>query len=294
MNRRNELHGALAIVAAALGIDFVSGRALAAFYAQTGRASWLGICLSAAVFGLMTGMIARLARRCGAQNVGELLNRLPGGGVGKGAHVLYGLILLLAAGMLATSAGRMSALTVPVMHADLLGGAAAVLAAGVIAFTGARSMKALGGILVVLMLGFELSLLLFAELPATPRYEIELRLRDNWAVALGFAMLHTAACLCLSTGTAVKFSGGRMRPGRLGGWTGAVYGLMLAVGNAVLMAKDERILALELPFVALSADWGGAGFYLNAGLGWVFCTFSLAGLIYGLMPGYDGANSLGK
>lgn len=294
LNRENELHGALGIVAAALGMDFVSGRSLAAFYAQTGQVGWLGVCLSAVLFGLLIGLLARLAKRSGAQSVGELLSRLPGGGAGKGMFILYGLILLLAAGMLVTSAGRMGALALPVQQADLLAGALALLAAGVLAFAGKSALKALGGALVLLMLVFELALLFFAELPATPRYEIELRLKDNWAAALGFALLHTTACLCLSAGIAVKISGGRTSPARLGWHAGMLFGVLLGVGNAVLMARDVRILALKLPFVALSADWGGAGFYLSAGIGFLFCVFSLAGLIYGILPGRDAANFRGK
>lgn len=284
MNRGNETHGALAIAAAALGIDFVSGRALAAFYAQTGRASWLGIVFSTVLFGVMVGAIAHTARRSGARSVGELLSRLPGGGMGKGAQLLYACILLLAAGMLVTSAGRMGALTVPVQHANLLGGALALLTAAVIAFAGSRMLKAIGGALVILMLALEIALLLFADLPETPRYEIELRLQGNYPVALAFAALHTAAGICMSAGLAVRFADGRCRSARLGSCAGGFYGLLLGLGNAVLMAEDERILGLKLPFVALCADWGGAGFYLSAGLGWMFCVFSLAGLIYGLLP----------
>lgn len=278
------MYGALAVVAAALGMDFVSGQALAAFYAQTGRAGWLGIALSMLLFGLAVGAIAHVARRCGAQNVGELLSRLPGGGVGRGALLLYGCILLLAAGMLVTSAGHMCALAVPVRHVDLLGGALALLAAAVLAFAGKCMMKAVGGALALMMLVLEAALLLFADLPDTPRYAIELRLQGNYPAALIFAALHTAAGICLSAGLAVRFADGRCRAVRLGSRAGLVYGLLLGLGNAVLMTEDVRILGLQLPFVALCADWENAGFYLNTALSWMFCVFSLAGLICGLLP----------
>ena len=294
MKRESELAGVLAIVAAGLGIDFVSGRVLAAFYAQTGHASWLGIGLAAMMYGLVTGMIVHMARRCGAQSVTQLLNRLPGGGMGKGAHALYGFILVLAMGMLLRSAGHMGALVLPVRRADLLGGALALLAAGVIAFAGERSVKTVGVLLVLLMIGFEIALLMLAQVPETFHYEIELRLKDNWIAAVGFALLHAAACLCLSAGLTVRFSGGRVRAGYMGVWAGLVYGCMLAAGNAALMARDERILVLKLPFVALSAGWGSVGFYLNAGLNWLFCVFAMAGLVYGLMPVCSRAKSLGK
>lgn len=284
----------MALVAAALGIDFVSGRALATFYAQMGDVSWAGIALSGVLYGLMIAQVVRLSRRCGAQSAGEFLNRLPGGGMGKGTYLLYICIMLLAAGMLVCSAGEMGALVLPVHRAGLLGGALAVLAACIIAFAGGEVLQRIGGTLILLMLVFELALLMFAQLPDAPHYEIELRLQNNWYAALGFALLHTAACLCLSAGLAVKLSGGRIRAGRMGMCAGVVFSLMLTAGNGVLMARDERILALKLPFVALSADWGGVGFYLNTGMSWLFCVFSLAGLIYGFLPVRCRANPLGK
>lgn len=294
LRKGNEWKTAPALVAAALGIDFVSGQALAAFYGQLGRASWLGVLVSALVFGCMTGFIAAQGRCSGAGNVGGFFARLPGGGLGKGAGLLYGLVVILAGGMLMTSAGRMAALALPVKRADWLGSAAALLIALVLAIAGGRALRAGGGILVLVMLGFELALLLFARLPDTPRYAIELRLRDNWIAALGFALFHTCACLCVVVGMLLKMCAGRLHPARLGSRAGVLFALLLAVGNAVLMRQDERILALQLPFVALSGDWGSAGFYLNAGLCWLFCVFSLAGLIYGVLPMRGGANSIGK
>lgn len=294
MKPGNEWKTAPALAAAALGIDFVSGQAMVVFYAQLGRASWLGVAASMLLFGGMTGFIASHARRSGAGSAGEFFARLPGGGLGKGAGVLYSLIVILAAGMLTASAGHMGALALPVRHADWLGGAAALLVALALAIGGGRALRGGGGILVLAMLGFELALLLFARLPDTPRYALELRLRENRLAALGFALLHTCACLCIVFGMLLKLSGGRLRPAKLGGCAGALFGLLLAVGNAALMGQDERILALKLPFVALAGDWGGVGFYLNTGLSWLFCVFSLAGLFYGVLPMGSGANSSGK
>ena len=282
------------LVAAALGIDFVSGCVPATFYGQMGRVSWLGILFSALLFGCMTAFITGQARRSGAGSAGGFLARLPGGGLGKGACLLYGAIVVLAAGMLTVSAGRMGALALPVRRADLLGAAAALAAALALALAGGGALRTAGGLLTLALLGLELALMLFAQLPEAPRYAVELRLRDNRAAALGFALLHTSACLCIVFGLLLKLSGGRLHPARLGGCSGALFGLTLGLGNAVLMARDERMLALKLPFVALSRAWGSAGFYLSAGLGWLFCAFSLAGLIYGILPLGRGANSIGK
>lgn len=294
LNRQNEFGGALAITAAALGIDFVSGRALAAFYAQMGRMSWLGIGFSVLLFGAAIGFFARLARRSGTRCIWDLLRRLPGGGMGRGTFFLYAGVVLLGAGMLMKSAGHMGALMLPLRRAELLSAALALALAGFLAFTGEHSIRMLGGLLAMAMLGFEGLLLLSGEPAEALHYAVELHLKDSWVAALGFALLHTAVCLCMAVGVTVRLSKGRMRPGRLGSLSGAFYGLQLALGNAVFMARDEQILALRFPFVALSADWGSAGFYLSAGLGWLFCMFSLAGLIYGVLPGGSGAKLRGK
>ena len=81
---------------------------------------------------------------------------------------------------------------------------------------------------------------------------------------------------------------------RLGVCSGVFYALILILGNVVLTTQDERILALKLPFAALSAGLGKTGFYMNTGLGWMFCVFSLTGLIRGLLPVLGSTKTIGK
>lgn len=296
MGRWDELRGALAIASAAMGADFVSGRALTLFYAQTARASWLGVAISGLMFGLITGAISSLRRRCGADNLTELLRRIPGGGAGRGITIAYDLILAGAAALLISQAGGMGALTLPIRHAFACGAALALLTAAVIAVSGGAAMRTVGGAFVLMLALFEGALAVFGRLPNAPRmrYELELGLRDNWIAAILFALLHTAVCLCLSAGVTVKMSRGSMRPAWLGAYAGGAFAILLALGNAVLILREDELLALKIPFAALAAGWGTAGFYLSAGMIFLAAVISLAGILYGRISRPAGADLLGK
>ncbi|MBR1820281.1 MAG: hypothetical protein IJ769_01520, partial [Clostridia bacterium] len=63
MQKGGEARAALAVMASVAGTGYASGRELAVFFAQLGRASWAAIALAAAAFGLLTGLCARLASR---------------------------------------------------------------------------------------------------------------------------------------------------------------------------------------------------------------------------------------
>jgi uncharacterized membrane protein YkvI len=62
----------LAIVAAVAGTGYASGRELVLFFAQTGRAQWIGIGFAPVVFGLLTALLCR----CGAGASTERLRPL--------------------------------------------------------------------------------------------------------------------------------------------------------------------------------------------------------------------------
>ena len=81
MRKNGSGRAALAAIGAAAGTAFASGRALAGFYAQLGGLSWLAVGLSAAVFGMLTGLCAKHAARFGAGSLAELCRR----GLSRGA-----------------------------------------------------------------------------------------------------------------------------------------------------------------------------------------------------------------
>jgi len=291
MGFKRDAQSALAAVAVAMGLDYVSGRALAAFYAQTGEASWLGVVLSGVLFGLLTGAVSQLARRTGSGNLRMLLCRIPGGGVGNFVWIMYCMLLAAAGCMLLGEAAHAGALMLPVMHAGVIAAAFAFFLAGALALSGKGVLRRCGSIFVLLLLGFELAMLFFGKQPeAKLLYEIELKLRGSCLAAVVFAMLHTAVCVCVSAGVVVYFTEGSTRPARLGAFAGAAMLILLLAGNAALQASGAKILALKLPFVALGAGWGSAGFYFNGVMIIIASVLSLAGILQGFLPAAERRN----
>lgn len=289
MNRRDELPGALAITAAALGLDFSTGRVAAVFYAQTGRAAWLGAAVAALLFGLCTAGLARMAGRNCLRRLGDLPGRIPGG-PGMGSVALYGCILAASICLLAARAGEMGALVLPVRGGEFIGALAAMILAGCILLGGPGMLAAAGGSFLLLLAAFLLALLNWGSADGSFHYTLELHLRGSRFAAVGFAALHAAVCLCLSAGMTFCFAGRGVRAGRLGLWTGLLLFTFLCLANGVLASGEAERIALRLPFTALSSGWGTGGFYLSAGLNFLGSAVSLAGVGYVL----TGSNAIGK
>lgn len=286
MERCGHFSVALTAVAVALGADFATGRDLSAFYAQLGRACWLGVAGTAAVFASWTALLAYLGRRTGADALPGVFRRLPGGSVGGGITALYVAFLVISGAMSLAAAGHMGALMLPVRWGEAWGMVLAALLAAWIALGSEQGICRAGGVFVGCVALMELGLMLFGRMPASAglNFELEMKLRDNWGAALLFALVYGSVCACVSAGVVVRFSRGRIRPYRLGLWTGALLAILLAGGNAALMAQEEKLLLLQLPFVALASGWGALGFYLSAGLSYFAAVMMLGGLVYGLVP----------
>lgn len=285
MGLKREIQSSLASAAAALGLHYASGRAPAAFYAQMGRASWLGVALSALLFGLLSGAICGLARRTGSRNICRLFHRVPFG-TGRLIGALYGMLLFSAGCMLLGEAAHAGALMLPCAYAETIAAAFAALCALALAFSASDALLSAGSALALMLLAFEWALLCAARAPQLPApyFEVDLKLQGNAPAAIAFALLHACAGICLSAGMIVRFTDGGARPVRRGLLSGAAMLALLSAGNAALQAGGERSIALQLPFAAISSRWGGAGFYGCAGLMLALAILSLSGIIHGLLP----------
>lgn len=286
MKGRGEFLAALALAGTALGTDFISGRALAAFYAQMGRASWLGVGASALIFGGMLGFIVRLAQRSGARSMLEALRRMPGGGMGWPAEIVYICVVSGGIYMAIASAAHMGALSLPLRNASVYAVALCLVVALYIAIRGAGALCHASALLCTCALVYVGLLLFFGKGPddALLQWAMDLRLENNLIAAFVFALLHASVNLCLSMGTAVRIMNGRMRARRLGAYAACVYFVLLSLGNAVLRVRADEVLALKLPFVALSSLWGTAGFYFSVLLNFFAATVHVASLIYAILP----------
>lgn len=291
MGLKREIQSALASAAASLGLHYASGRALAAFYAQMGCASWAGIALSSLLFGLFSGAISGLARRTGSRNISVLFQRIPGG-AGKLIGALYGMLLFSGGCMLLGEAAHAGALALPCRHAEAMAAALAALCAGAMAISANEALLSMGSGLATMLLAFELALLCTASTVQMPAlyFKVDLKLQGNYLAAIVLALLHACIGICLNAGMIVRLTDGSTRPGRRGVLSGAAMLALLSAGNAALQAGGERIMALQLPFAAISSRWGSAGFYCCACLMLASAVLSLSGMIYGLLPGNQWSN----
>jgi len=197
--------------------------------------------------------------------------------------MLYCMLMFAACCMLLGEANHTGALMLPVKRAGALAAGIAALLAAVLALSSRGCMRAAGSVFVLLMLLFEAGLLFFAEPLKEPLlYELELHLCNNLPAALLFALLHTCVGICLSAAVIVRLSDGSTRPARFGIFAGAAMLILLLAGNAVLQSGSREMLALKLPFVALSGGWGSIGFYISALMMLAASVLSLSGILQGI------------
>ena len=147
-------------------------------------------------------------------------------------------------------------------------------------------LRAAGAAFVGLFALYELALACFARLDSLPGMQFVLvrKLGGSVPAALLFGALHAAMCASLSAGVALRAARSGARPAALGAWSGGAFFVLLIAGNAALRGQMDELLALEVPFVALSACWGSAGFWTSAAVIYLAAVTSLAGLFVGLLP----------
>ncbi len=290
MRAREDFTAAVAVTAVGTGLGFASGRTQAVFCAQTVHASWLGAVFSALVYGLLIAMLCHLKRRTGAQRLPGVYRRLLGCHAGKLIGGLYATALIVAAVLLLSAAAKVGALVLPLRRATLVGALAALLLAGIVATLGDGALVCVGGTYLTLLLMLELALWRFGGRPdpARLRFVVDLRLADS----LPGALILGALCACMSTalsaGVAVRTTGSRTSPCGTGLFCALLYLLVQLAGNTALQRQQQEVLSLRTPFVALTALWGTAGFYLSAGLIFLGAVAALAGILRALLP-KDGA-----
>lgn len=286
MRTREDFRTAAAITAVGCGLGFASGRTQAVFCGQTLRTSWLGAVFSALMFALLVFMLCHLKRRTGAQRFPGVYRRLLGCHAGRCIGVLYALALVVSASLLLNAAAKVGMLVLPVQNAARIAALAALLLAGMLAAVGECTLPVAGGAYLALLLALELALWRFggSPRPAQLQFVVELYLRDSLSAALVLGALCACMSAALAAGVAVRMTGGRNSPGGVGILCGLMYLLVQLAGNAVLQRQSVEVLCLRTPFVALTALWGTAGFYLSAGLIYLASVTALAGVLYALLP----------
>ena len=266
MRLDGELGVALAVVAAIVGAGFASGREIAAFFSQTGWASWAGVVCAAAAMGALAAMLAEFARRTGARGFPELYAAVMSPACGDAVRVLHGMTMLLTAAVMLTAGGELGALVVPIVRAYPLSLAGTLALGLLLSRRDFRPLRRLGAVLAPLVALFYLALALDGS-PAPVEglwmpVEAE-ELSGNLLAAMFLGFLYAALNAAMSGGVLAGLCRAGIRPRRVGWLTGTLLLLLLAPANAALVRGGAEARRLALPSVALAARWGMAGYYVS-------------------------------
>ena len=260
----------LAIVAAVAGTGYASGRELVLFFAQTGRAQWIGIGFAPVVFGLLTALLCRCGAGMGANSIAVLCKRLMGKRMGAVAGMLCG-------------AGEMGALALPVRYGWLWGAGIALLIALLVNLSGLRPLPWLG--LIVLTAG----VIFYGALAMDPRSPrvwmegaVQLALEDSWPASILLALAYGAMNAALASNVILRF-GQTARPWKVGLLCGSALLALLAVAAGAIARGGRLLLGQAMPTVILAARWGLAGFWICAAFSYLCAVTTLAAVVGGLI-----------
>jgi len=285
MEKRGAVRPTLAILAALAGTGYASGRELVLFFAQTGRAGWIGVCFAPVVFGVLAALLCRWAGEAGAEGFSGFCARLMGRRAGAVAAWLHGLLLGLTAVVMLCGAGELGDLTLPVNHGWLWGASIALLIALLVNLSRLRPLPWLG--LAVLAGGVTFYGALALD-PRPPRVwlegAVELALEDRWPASILLALVYGAMNAALAANTALRFGRGADAK-RVGLGCGLSLWAMLAVANGAILRGGKPLLGQAMPTVLLAARWGVAGFWACAAFGYLCAVSTLAAVLGGLVDG---------
>ena len=278
----------LAIVAAVAGTGYASGRELVLFFAQTGRAQWIGIGFAPVVFGLLTALLCRCGAGMGANSIAVLCKRLMGKRMGAVAGWLHGLLLALTAVVMLCGAGEMGALALPVRYGWLWGAGIALLIALFVNLSGLRPLPWLG--LIALTAGVMFYGALAMD-PRSPRVwmegAIQLALEDSWPASILLALAYGAMNAALASNVVLRF-GQTARPWKVGLLCGSALLALLAVAAGAIARGGRLLLGQAMPTVILAARWGLAGFWICAAFSYICAVTTLAAVVGGLIDDVRG------
>ena len=279
MRRRQEWRGVFSVMAAIAGTGLIPGRALALFFGQFKSAMWAGMIVAAAWFGAIVALLLRYRSRCReALQSGESAS-----GVGRVAMLLGEVFSALIISMMLARAGEIGALTLPVRHGYAWGAALALTLALATGVLRDEAQPAFGA---AVLLG---TMLFYAALAMDTRpvrlrimSQTELRLAGNARVAALFGALFASmnGCAAMLGG---RTPAGAARPIRMGERCGAALMAVLVLGGLALRRGGDALLALAMPWAALSARWGLAGFWLCAALEYLCAVSTLSAMLNGIL-----------
>jgi len=255
MRGRAEWRAALGLLTGMAGVGLASGRELALFFAQLGDAGWAGLLLASALFGLLAG--CAVWRGPSPTMCADPLEKL--------CAALRLLLAAVVAAFMLFSLGKVGELTFPLHHGFAFGAAFGLLAA--LCLTRLKNAWLSGLVILVYVGGF------YAANALDPRPTqvhihgyAEFMLAGSVPAALALAVLYAALTACAGNWSLSRIRPGTVRPAALGLRAMGLVCVLLCLANLALLRGGNAVIAHPMPWVALSARWGLAGFWLCAGL----------------------------
>lgn len=283
MGKGKPARTATAILAAAAGTGYASGREIVLFFTQLGWASWIGIAFAATVFGLLAGVLCHCAVRWDADSFAGLCGRLLGRRAAGLAGALHALLLALTSAVMLCAAGELGALALPLRQGFLWGMGLALLIALALSLGRLRALSWLGIAVLAVGVAFYGGLALDPRPPRAYLHgDVALALEGSPAAAILLALAYGAMNACLAAGACVRFGREARDPARVGVGCAGMLLALLACANAAILRGGRPLLAQALPTVLLAARWGLAGFWLSAGFSFLCATTTLAAAMGGL------------
>lgn len=268
----------LCILGAMIGAGFASGRELMQFFSRWGQYSWAFVGCAAA---MMTACMIRLMRRgeCGMDSL------FPEGKGARFCRLFLAALLIVTGGGMTAAAGGVCALILPIHNARAMGYLGTLLLAVWAARYPLRALAALGKILIpALLIAFALCFRLPGEnqFPVFSAGELIMGLLQALAYA-GMNVMLSAGVLCEA--------GGQCNPRgfcRGAAWSGGAIGMLLLLGNGVLLPHRESLMHEALPMVILLRGYGKWGYYLSAGVLYLAIMTTLIALLRGMWEIFRG------
>lgn len=292
MKKKREWRGAAAVVAAAAGAGFSSGREVVLFFSQMGWASWVGVGFASVIFGLLCAVVCHFAQETGARTFLGVYRRVLDARQGAVVGAIHGLLMALTAGVMAVAVGEMAALALPLRGAFWMG---VLFSTGLALLMSAKGMRgvALMGVPALALCGVFYLALALDPRPVTvyPRYQTVPELSGSVTAAILLATLHAALNASIAGGVTACFAERACRPAQFGLWCGGMMFLLLSASNAAILRGGKELFSQALPTVVLAARWGKFGYYGCILVMWLCSLTTLAAALGSLAGQMDDSQS---
>lgn len=243
---RKRLGRAAELCGAVIGAGFATGQEIAAFFSRYGAWSWLGVAVAVLTLAMLGTRLVRCCTRHGVNSLAALCEEP----LRSGMQVLFILLLMVTGGAMLAGSGEVLERLLP-LRGPILGAGATLLFSMLLAQREGSGLRWLSGALMVLLLAVMALCLL---LPQGAAVTLSWTARMPWLAACwrgmcwsGFNAATIAPLLCEERDEAVPC------------WTALLVGVLLGLGNLLLLRHPER-LESTLPMATLFSALGKAGY----------------------------------